>query len=222
MSSLIYRHRAAYHLLMRLLYGRYFSARYEAIAAEVPAGSRVVDVCAGDGYLYLHYLRAKSVQYQALDISPRLVQWMQRHGIQAQQFDVWQDTLPSADIVIMQASLYQFLPDAAPIVEKMLCAARQQVIVTEPIRNIASSDNPLLRFVGQRLTRPEKGGGAYQARRFDRDSLMALFQRFPAFEQSHELPGGREMLIVLRLPFHNALDGDDLGRVVAAAQEFRV
>lgn len=198
MSSLIYQNRAVYHGLMRLLYGRHFSARYEAIAAEVPAGSSVVDVCAGDGYLYLRYLRAKSVQYQALDIAPRLVQWMQRQGIQAQQFDVWRDTLPVSDSVIMQASLYQFLPDAAPIVEKMLRAARRQVIVTEPIRNIASSDNPLLRLVGRRLTRPEAGGGTYQAHRFDRDSLLALVQRFSALEKTRELPGGREMLIVLR------------------------
>jgi SAM-dependent methyltransferase len=195
---LIYQHRTAYHLLMRLLYGRHFSARYEAIAAEVPAGSSVVDVCAGDGYLYLYYLRAKSVRYQALDISPQLVQWMQRHGVQAQRFDVWQDMLPAADSVIMQASLYQFLPDAAPVVEKMLRAARQRVIITEPIRNIASSDNPVLRFVGKRLTRPEKGGGEYQAHRFDQNSLMALARQFPAFERSCELPGGREMMIVLR------------------------
>jgi hypothetical protein len=197
-SSVIYRHRTAYHLLMRLLYGRHFSARYAAIAAEVPVGSSVVDVCAGDGYLYLNYLRARAVRYQALDISPQLIQWMQRHGIQAQRFDVWQATLPVADIVIMQASLYQFLPDAAPIVEKMLRAARQRVIITEPVRNIASSANPILRFVGKRLTRPEKGGGEYQAHRFDQNSLLALLQPFAAFERSHELPGGREMLIVLR------------------------
>lgn len=197
MSSLIYNHRTAYHLLMRLLYGRYFSARYETIAAEVPAGSAVVDVCAGDGYLYLNYLRPKAVQYQALDISPRLVQWMQRHGIQAQQSDVWQDALPPADVVIMQASLYQFLPDAAPVVHKMLRAARQRVIITEPIRNIASSDNPVLRFVGKRLTRPEEGSGTYQAHRFDQTSLTALFRQFPMLEKSCELPGGREMMIVL-------------------------
>jgi hypothetical protein len=197
-SSFIYRQRSAYHLLMRLLYGRYFSARYAAIAAEVPAGSTVVDVCAGDGYLYLNYLRAKGVLYQALDISPQLVRWMQRHGIAAQQFDVWQDPLPAADVVIMQASLYQFLPEAAPIVEKLLCAARQHVIITEPVRNIASSDNPLLRWVGKRLTRPEEGEGTYQAHRFDQASLLALVQQFPAFERSYELPGGRELLVVLQ------------------------
>jgi SAM-dependent methyltransferase len=197
-SSLIYNHRAAYHLLMRLLYGRHFSARYEAIAAEVPGGSDVVDVCAGDGYLYLSYLRAKSVSYLALDISPRLVQWMRQNGMQALQFDVWQDELPAADIVIMQASLYQFLPDAAPVVEKMLRAAHRRVIITEPVRNIASSDNPVLRLLGKRLTRPEEGRGAYQAHRFDQNSLTALFQQFSAFEEARELPGGREMMGLFR------------------------
>jgi SAM-dependent methyltransferase len=198
MSSLIYHHRTAYHLLMQLLYGRYFSARYAAIAAEVPAGSNVVDVCAGDGYLYLNYLRAKRVQYQALDISPRLVQWMQQHGMQARQFDVWQDALPAADFVIMQASLYQFLPNAAPVIEKLLRAARQCVIITEPVRNMASSNNPVLRLIGKRLTQPEAGGGVYHAQRFNQISLMALFQQFPAFERWCELPGGREMMGIFR------------------------
>ena len=183
---------------MRLLYGRSFSARYEAVADEVPAGSEVVDVCAGDGYLYLNYLCAKPVQYQALDISPRLVQWMQRHGIQARQFDVWQDAVPAADVVIMQASLYQFLPNAAPIIEKLLRAARQRVIITEPVRNIASSDNPVLRSIGKRLTQPEEGGGVYQAYRFNQISLTALFQQFPALERWCVLPGGREMMGIFR------------------------
>jgi hypothetical protein len=197
-SSLIYQHRTAHHLLLRLLYGRYFSARYEAVAAEVPAGSQVVDVCAGDGYLYLNYLCAKPVQYQALDISPHLVHWMQQHGIQARQFDVWQEAVPAADVVIMQASLYQFLPDAAPVVEKLLRAARQRVIITEPVRNIASSDNPALRSIGRHWTRPETGGGVYQADRFDRVSLAALFRQIPAFERCSELPGGREMMGIFR------------------------
>jgi hypothetical protein len=63
---------------------------------------------------------------------------------------------------------------------------------------MASSENPVLRFVGKRSTRPEEGGGTYQARRFNQNSLMALLQQFPAFERSHELPGGREVMVILR------------------------
>ncbi len=42
----------------------------------------------------------------------------------------------------MQASLYHFLPDAHEIVERMLAAAGRRVIVSEPVRNLASSQNP--------------------------------------------------------------------------------
>jgi hypothetical protein len=197
MSSLIYKYRTAYHLLMRLLYGHHFDARYRAIATKVPPGATVLDVCAGDGYLYLSHLRNRHVTYLALDIAPELVQWMKRHGIDARRFDVWRDTLPAADVVIMQASLYQFLPNAAPVIERLLCAARQSVIIAEPVRNMSSSSNPLLRVLSRRMTRPA-GNGTYAADRFNLESLLALFRRFPAFEASWLLPGGREMIGIFR------------------------
>ncbi len=198
MSSFIYRSPLAYQLMMRLLYGRYFYARYTAIAQEIETGCQVVDVCAGDGRLYTSYLREKSIAYEALDISPQSIQHLQQRGVSAHCFDVWHDELPVADVVVMQASLYQFLPHADQIVAKLLAAARQHVIITEPIRNIASSSNPVLRLIGQRLTKPVEGHGTYEAQRFNRDSLLAVFKSFAEFERSYELPGGREMLGIFR------------------------
>jgi hypothetical protein len=198
MSSLIYRSPVAYQLTMRLLYGRYFSARYTAIAREIEPDGSVVDVCAGDGHLYTAYLRARQIAYEALDISPQLVRYMQQRGVRARCFDLWQDELPAADIIVMQASLYQFLPHADRIVAKLLAAAGRRVIITEPIRNVATSLNPVLRFIGQRLTKPVEGHGTYQAQRFNQASLLALFHSFAEFERSSELPGGREMLGIFR------------------------
>jgi hypothetical protein len=195
-SSWLYSHRIAYHMLMRMLYGRHLAARSAAVVAEVPAGSVVVDVCSGDGQLYRRYLRSKPIRYQALDISPRLVEWMSQHGIQARQFDVRREALPGADVVIMQSSLYQFLPDAAPVVDRLLRAARSRVIITEPVRNFAASENPVLRFVGRRLTRPDGDGAEYRAHRFDSVSFSALCQQFPTLERLDTLPGGREMIAV--------------------------
>jgi len=197
-SSLIYKHRSIYHILMRVLYGGHFRARYSAIAEEVPPGAAVLDVCAGDGYLYLRCLRARQVSYRALDISPELVRWMKRHGIEAYRFDVWRDALPAADVVIMQASLYQFLPDAARVIEKLLDAARERVIIAEPIRNLSSSNNPLVRLIAKRMTRPGEGDGQYEAHRFTSASLLDTFNRFPAFERSRLVPGGREMIGIFR------------------------
>jgi len=183
---------------MRALYGRHFDARYEVVAAEIPSGASVVDVCAGDAYLYLKCLRHKSVRYLALDISPPMVAWANQHGIPARQFNLWQDTPPPGDIVVMQASLYQFLPHADAIVRKLLAAARQKVIIAEPIRNLSASSHPWLSFVSRRLSAPDSSGGRYTGQRFDRQSLTALFHAFDAFERDLIVPGGREMIGIFR------------------------
>jgi hypothetical protein len=96
----------------------------------------------------------------------------------------------------MQASLYQFLPHADRIVDRLLAAAFQRVIITEPIRNIADSDNPVLKLIGKRFTRPP--GEHYAAQRFNRESFTALCNSFPGLQNLSELPGGREMLAVFR------------------------
>ncbi len=195
---MIYSNRAVYHLVMRLLYGRHFGARYAAIAAEIPSGAEVIDVCAGDGYLYLKFLRQKSVRYLGLDISPRLVDWARKRGVSARQFNLWHDTLPPGDVVVMQASLYQFLPQAEPIIRKLLSAARCKVIISEPIRNVSSSLLPLVSGLSRRLSAPDASGGTYTGQRFDRQSLADFFHSFETFERSFMIPGEREMVGIFR------------------------
>ena len=195
-QSFIYSHRRVYHWLMRGLYGRYFEDRYRAIAAEIPPSIQVVDVCAGDAYLYLAYLRYKSVSYVAVDASAQLVAWARAHGVAARQLDVWTADVPCGDIVIMQASLYQFLPHADRLVERLLAAARQRVIITEPIRNVTDSKHRLVALLGQRLTHPS--GEHYTAQRFNRESFMALCRTFPELLSLSDLPGSREMMAILR------------------------
>jgi hypothetical protein len=197
-ASFLYSHRTIYHFIMRLLYGRYFGDRYAAIAAEVPARTTVVDICAGDCYLYLKYLRHKPVQYLGLDASPRLVAWANQHGAPARVFDLWHDDLPLAQVVIMQASLYQFTPHEEKTLSALLAAASDKVIISEPIRNLAASDNRLVAWIGHRLTVPAAQAGPYSGRRFDRDSLTAFFHACPAFEGSKLIPGGREMIGIFK------------------------
>jgi hypothetical protein len=62
-----------------------------------------------------------------------MVRWARRRGIDARQFDITRSQPPRCDVAVIQASLYQFLPDARPVVEKLIEAAREKVIVSEPV-----------------------------------------------------------------------------------------
>ena len=95
----------------------------------------------------------------------------------------------------MQASLYQFLPDPQPIVDRMLRAARKQVILAEPIRNIASSKVAPLAFLGRHFTDPGDGQSAH---RFTEESLDRFFSRYASrLNETFSIPGGREKVFVL-------------------------
>lgn len=194
----LYANRHLYRLMMRLLYGRYFEARYAAIAAEIPPKTKVIDVCAGDGYLYYKYLSQKEVDYLGLDLSPQLVRWANQHSTAAREFDLWENDLPACEIIVMQASLYQFSPHTKAIMHKLLAAARQKVIISEPIRNLAASQNPLLAWMSHHLTIPDSIPETYTGQRFDERALETFFREFEAFKYAFVVPGGREMVGIFK------------------------
>lgn len=196
MTSLVYKSAGLYELAMVLLYGRHYPSRYSAIAELIPNGSSVLDLCCGPAILYHRYLRAKSVQYTGLDFNARFIDRLIRRGGCGQRWDVRSDEpLPAADYVIMQASLLHFLPDASPVVNRMLQAARKQVIIAEPIRNLATSGSRLLSWVARLSTNP---GTGEQPLRFNEASLANFFSAYSSHVvQSFSIPGGREQVYVL-------------------------
>lgn len=196
-SSLIYKSESIYELAMLLLYGRHYPARYRQVADLIPAGSSVLDLCCGPALLYHRYLRHKAVQYTGLDINSRFIDRLTRRGGAGKVWDLRTNApLPAADYVVMQASLYHFLPDAAPVVERMINAARKQVIIAEPVRNLAASKSKLLAMLGRLFTNP---GTGEQQFRFTEASLAALFSRYgSSVLDCVPIAGGREMLCVLR------------------------
>jgi SAM-dependent methyltransferase len=195
-TSLVYRSAAIYELVMLGLYGRHYPARYRALAEMIPAKASVLDVCCGPGILYDRYLRRKGVDYLGLDINPRFVARVRRRGGRAMLWDLHRDEpLPAADYVTMQASLYQFLPNAAPIVERLCRAARKRLIVAEPIRNLADSAWPWLARMAQRSTDPGLGS---RPSRFTEATLDELFRSLGMpVSRSFLIPGGREKIYVL-------------------------
>jgi SAM-dependent methyltransferase len=195
-ESLVYRSAAAYRGVMRLLYGRHARTRLSAVAALIPPGSSILELCCGPGMLYREHLRARRTEFLGLDINPRFVEAARRAGARAQVRDVSDEApLPPADIVVMQASLYHFLPEPEDVIGRMLAAARSQVIVSEPIRNLSSSAVAPLGALARRGADPGDGTGS---ERFDEASLDAFMGRYrERIERSFVIPGGRDKIFVL-------------------------
>jgi SAM-dependent methyltransferase len=182
---------------MRVLYGRHHADRLRAVADQVPLHCSVLELCCGPATLYRRHLRGVAESYIGLDVNERFVRRLQAEGIDARRLELAADggPLPAADVVIMQASLYHFLPDAAAIIDQMLAAARRRVIVSEPVRNLAASDVPLIRSLGSRAADPGVGGHAH---RFTEETFDRLMERYADRVLAARLiPGGRDKLYVL-------------------------
>jgi hypothetical protein len=197
-ESLIYRSAWGYGLTMRVLYGRYYGARDAAVAAHVPDGASVLELCCGPARMYLRELRGRTRSYVGLDANAGFVERLRRRGVDARRADVATADLPRADVVVMQASLYHFLPpeQAAAMIERMRAAALQRVVISEPVRNLASSRLGVVARIAAGGTATTEGA---QAGRFDADSLRALMDGFgAAVVHAGPAPGGREHVYVLR------------------------
>jgi SAM-dependent methyltransferase len=181
---------------MLLLYGRHYNSRYRAIAELIPENTTVLDLCCGPALLFHRYLRAKGVHYTGLDINEKFISRLIRSDAAGEVWDLRSAReLPVSDYVIMQASLYHFLPDASGVVNRMLKAARKNVIIAEPIRNLTTSGSSVLSFIGRSFTNP---GSGKQASRFNQTSLAAFFDLYsPYVSRSFPIAGGREVVYVL-------------------------
>jgi Ribosomal RNA methyltransferase (FmrO) len=195
-TAFIYKSSVGYELVMRLLYGRYYASRYRVLAELIPDDATVLDVCCGPATLYRRYLRSKSVRYTGFDVNGRYMRSLSAIGARGEVCDVSQvPSLPPAEIVVMQASLYHFLPDARPMVEKMLVSTTHSVIISEPVRNLADSSNRLIASSARWLT---NAGDGPERNRFTELTLDELFAPYQSLiSRSFLIPGGREKVFVL-------------------------
>lgn len=196
-TSIIYRSAHGYELVMRALYGAHYAARMRAIADQVPFGASVLELCCGPGTLYRRYLSARAGTYVGIDVNARFVSDLRRRGIDVRLLDLRraEQPLPEADVVLIQASLYHFLPEAGQLIDQMMIAARDRVIVSEPVRNLASSRMRIIRAVGRLAADPGVGG---HAQRFSEQALDQLMDPYrERLLGQFTIPGGREKVYVL-------------------------
>lgn len=189
-TSLLYRIPWLYHWAMRFLYRRRERRRFEAIAAHIPPGISVLDVCSGDGALYRCCLRGNAADHLGVDCNPRLLYRAGCAGSRVRLMDVRHGELPRADVIVMQSSLYQFIPDHHAMLQKLLRAARQRVIIAEPVSNWSTSEGGWRRRLGRLWTNPGTGPVPH---RFVRAELEQLFRRY-GVRVIQEHAHGRELI----------------------------
>jgi SAM-dependent methyltransferase len=181
---------------MQILYRGALDERNRAVAERIETGARVVDLCCGPPLLFTSHLEAKRVRYLGVDLNPAFLDAVRKSGAEAMSLDLRDaPALPQGDYVIMLGSLYHFLPDPAPLVERMLEAASRQVIFSEPIRNWSQSRFPGMATLAALGT--DAGYGA-QSSRFDEGSLDRFFEAYAdRVVESSPVARGREKLYVL-------------------------
>lgn len=183
-----------YDLSMRLLQGAAYDASLELVASQIPAGASVVDVCSGSCRLYREHLRGKGVKYRALDGNGRLVAAARRVGIDARLWNAKTDPVPEADVVVMTSSLYHFHDEADSLLERMKAAARQSLLVSEPVQNLSAHPLPPVRALSAWLSDPGVGAQEH-AFRYDLEGFKALMSNAGAGKLVHA-PGDRNALAV--------------------------
>lgn len=178
------------------LYRRHYFTRYRVLADLIPPNSSILDLCCGPGILYQRYLRHKSVTYTGLDINERFIKRVNKMGSQGLVWDLHDNKpLPRADYVVMQASLYHFLPDPTCVAERMISAAGKSVIIAEPIRNLSAGSSAWLRNLAGRFSDP---GTGQQHSRFTAETLDRFFARYTHHRvRSFVVPGGREKVFIM-------------------------
>jgi trans-aconitate methyltransferase len=197
-TGLVYKNALAYRLAMRLLEGRSAAERRATIAATIPAGSHVVDLCCGPA-LIAEALSAQGCTYLGLDSNRTFLEDATRRGLEVQYWEAETMPIPQADVVCILSSLYQFIPRHDELFERMLASARVLVVISEPVENWATGGSRLLRLLARRLTRVD--GRTFEERHTE-ESLRKLVEDLPAscIEIAHV---GRELLVLVwvdRLP----------------------
>ena len=199
-GSLIYRSASIYEAVMRFLYGRWYNERYRSLAELIGEGSSVTDVCSGPGTLFHRYLRAKGVRYTGLDINQHFIDRVRAGGATGIIWNLKENRpLPRAEYVVIQSSLYHFLPDASNVIDRMIAAAEKQVLIAEPIRNVASSRIRPLAFLARKLTNPGTGDQPSRFNEAGLDALMERYRRRGYAVRCKLIAGGREKLYILDL-----------------------
>lgn len=172
--GLVYWHPRIYAFFMRVRYGANYDIRYKKVA-EAVGTLGVLDVCCGDAKIASYLPDAK--KYRGVDFHPGFVEHGKKLGLKVSRADVWLDDISRAECILMQGSLYHFYPSHRDVLRRLLKAATVKTIISEPIHNLSSSSNALVRGLARLITKTASGS---HPKRFSKEEILALAKEFRA------------------------------------------
>ncbi len=173
MSTIFYKSPSVYKLLIRVLYRSSYDERYTSVVDLIPENSIVIDVCCGDCQLYKVISKTnKKIDYLGLDSSLDFIKYANKKNIPAKLFNLDSDVLPTADVVVMMGSLYQFIPKERQLIEKLLKSAEKLLIISEPHKNVAQSSSLIIQKLAQFFTKTKHNDCE---RRLNKNQLSLLY-----------------------------------------------
>lgn len=182
---------------MFLSYGRNYWDRIEKVVSLVDSNSSVVDICCGPSVLYKP-LSKKNVSYFGLDLNEHFVNRARKQGINSMTFNLLSEQIPSNqfDYVILQSSLYQFIPNHLEVIHRMLQATKKYVVISEPIINLVDNVPGWISAIVKKLKDP--GNGPPQHSFTDKTLTEALACFSENVLQTLYIQGGMEKIYLLR------------------------
>ena len=103
-----------------------------------------------------------------------------KKGLDVTLSDIRDGEIPVAECILLHNSLYQFYPGHEALINKALTSASKKVIISEPVINLASSQNRLIAFLANNLTRVSSKKGDSASKRFNRNEMETIFKQFNA------------------------------------------
>ena len=195
MRSMLYWHPYSYKFLVRLMYKKHYGELYETINDLIAENSSVVDVCCGDSYLQ-SFFENKNIEYLGLDFNPTFINFSSKRGINAKLFNIYKDDIPQADYIVIQTSLYQFIPNHDQILQKLYQAADKYLIITETLKSLGGSGNKFVSSIGRFLNNP---GDGVKAERFVMPTFKKAMEPFQKnIENEFFINGGLDYLVVIK------------------------
>jgi len=191
--SFYYRHPFVFRAISKLMYAGSYLEKFRKASDVLEEGASALDVCCADATLF-DIAKGKRIKYAGVDVNARFVRLAKKKGIDARRMNVeTADALPEADYVVMLSSLYQFIPRHEEIIDKMVAAARKKVVVSEPVKNLASSRNRIIASAAGRLSDP---GTGIKTHRFDENALKEMIKD-RSVTDSGIICGGKEFFFVI-------------------------